>query len=329
MLKRNYASACTIIAVLLSLACGDEGTEDTMPTWKSLGGPHGSGNAIISVAASAHEVYAGTEGGILFHLDRLTGTSRTAQWTQWEVFVYWSGAPHHRFFVGSSTGVHYIEEGDTLRTKATIGYPLFPPHVSCFASSADGGLTAGAEFGDESGGLYFSSDKGATWPVNVNNLYGVIDLTYESNGMLIAAIKSIFSEYGDVLAVTPSDSTQRSIKGDLVPDIYRAVCRLNGDIIFVGSDSNGVFRSASDSVWTPANSGLASLTVHDIAATSQGVLYAATAGGVFRSSNYGGYWVDVSDGLTDRSVLSLALDSNGHLFAGTERGGLFMTTTSR
>jgi hypothetical protein len=56
-------------------------------------------------------------------------------------------------------------------------------------------------------------------------------------------------------------------------------------------------------------------------------VFAATDGGVFRSTNNGSNWTAVSSGLTDTLVYALAV-SGSNLFAATAFGGVFLSTNN-
>src|SRR5262249_7747662 len=63
---------------------------------------------------------------------------------------------------------------------------------------------------------------------------------------------------------------------------------------------------------------------------SAGYVFAAAAGGVFRSTNDGGIWTNISSGLmpVGGNVWALAVDSGDYAYAGTAGGGVFRTTRS-
>jgi ligand-binding sensor domain-containing protein len=70
--------------------------------------------------------------------------------------------------------------------------------------------------------------------------------------------------------------------------------------------------------------------VNSLAINLLGHIFAGTAGGVFRSTNDGDFWVEASNGLLppDGNVWTLAIDSRGFLFAGTAGAGVFRSVNS-
>lgn len=66
--------------------------------------------------------------------------------------------------------------------------------------------------------------------------------------------------------------------------------------------------------------------VFDSVTAPSGHIFAATSGGVYRSTDEGTSWSALIDGLTDTTVFSLAVDSAGYVYAGTSSGILFRST---
>ena len=66
--------------------------------------------------------------------------------------------------------------------------------------------------------------------------------------------------------------------------------------LFVAT-GRGIFKlSKQERRWNPVNTGLTELAIQTLIVSRQGVLYAGTSAGAFRSDNGGGQWVDVSEG---------------------------------
>jgi len=60
----------------------------------------------------------------------------------------------------------------------------------------------------------------------------------------------------------------------------------------------GVFKLGEhEQRWSPVNTGLTELAIQTLVVSDQGVFYAGTSAGAFRSDNGGGQWVNVSEGL--------------------------------
>lgn len=67
--------------------------------------------------------------------------------------------------------------------------------------------------------------------------------------------------------------------------------------IFVGT-GNGIYRmKEGERRWRAVNAGLRDLSIQTLILSSQGVLYAGTSAGIFRSRDVGSHWENVSEGL--------------------------------
>jgi photosystem II stability/assembly factor-like uncharacterized protein len=103
-----------------------------------------------------------------------------------------------------------------------------------------------------------------------------------------------------------------------------------GAPLYAGTLDGGVLRldMAPLAQWTPINNGLTNTTVRALVITgSPPILYAGTAGGVFKSTDGGQAWGPVNAGLTDTDVAALAVDpaTPATIYAGTA-GGVFKST---
>lgn len=96
--------------------------------------------------------------------------------------------------------------------------------------------------------------------------------------------------------------------------------------VFFGNDGNlrGIYRSTDGgNTFLPLN-GYPSMYGHAIAIAGNGTIFGASRDmGVWRSTDNGDTWQDVSAGLPTTSVLSLVIGTDGHLYAGTSGSGVF------
>jgi len=101
-----------------------------------------------------------------------------------------------------------------------------------------------------------------------------------------------------------------------------------GNILYVGTDAQGVYKSLDHgNTWTAANSGIENREV--LSLTGDGTyIYAGTGAtdtgtdGVYRSSDQGATWTAANNGIQSQSVYSL-LSAAGQLFAGTIGQGVY------
>ena len=99
------------------------------------------------------------------------------------------------------------------------------------------------------------------------------------------------------------------------------------ETVLAGSFEDGLFRSTDcGQSWRAVNHGLFDHSVYALALSPQfvvdGIAYAGTGSGIYRSENGGRLWSDLTMPAGDETVLSLALADNGAIYAGCEAHGL-------
>jgi hypothetical protein len=186
---------------------------------------------------------------------------------------------HGVSWTAANTGLTFPSSSVPLPVKAFAADPSTSPST----------VYAGFSFGSSSGGLFKTTNGGATWT--------------ECDTGLTGPQKQV-----NTLAVAPSGVVE--------------------DALFLGTNG-GVFETSDRAAtFTAGNSGLTSLQVNVLLANSAGDrFYAATAGGVFVANNTVPSWVFFNTGLPDRAVNAMAFDSGGVL-AGTNGGGLFQSSAT-
>ena len=75
----------------------------------------------------------------------------------------------------------------------------------------------------------------------------------------------------------------------------------------------------------PAGIGLPKVEVHALASTRAGTYFAGTAQDVFRSTDNGASWQPAATGPLQQNVTALLVDDRDWLYAGTERGGIYVS----
>jgi hypothetical protein len=99
----------------------------------------------------------------------------------------------------------------------------------------------------------------------------------------------------------------------------------DGNNIFAGTSCAGVILSADNGTpWTSI--GPASVVIQSLAKIGPN-LFAGTYGYSYRLADYAATWAAVGSGLTNMTVLSFVVN-NGRIFAGTNGGGVFVSTDS-
>ncbi len=222
------------------------------------------------------------------------------------------------FIVNDNGGVFRSTDSGENWTQLSINGSL----SAMFAASNDY-LFFNAPYQD----LFRSTDYGDTWIPQNSGLPGDIvaeDFTENSSGTIYMATEfsGIYqtANYGD--SWTPFSNYTGYID--------HIASNGSGDVFWSTSDSysndNEFYRSADNGLTymqltvVPGNTGV----ISDILISPDQNIYAAVTennlGGVYRSTNNGDTFEQVSDGLTEKQLTSLAVDAQNHLLAGTTRG---------
>lgn len=196
--------------------------------------------------------------------------------------------------------------------------------VYALARSADTVYAARAS------GLYRSQDEGRNWH------YALASLEHPEP-ILVTAVatceNTIFA--GVKGAVLRSDNNGESwhMSGLASPPPLVTALTCSPDFaqdgfIAAATAEDGIFISIDRGQrWTPWNFGLIDMNVYALDFTHDGVLFAGTESGIFRSRNGGRAWEEVDFPTDAAPVLSLGLSPtfarDGLMYAGTESSGLF------
>ena len=160
--------------------------------------------------------------------------------------------------------------------------------------------------------IYYSSDDGASWNIAATAGYSVCSMCVDSNNEIYAGTLD-----GYVVRSTDHGETWSTVGAQLGKGpVTNLAAGANNDIyagsadtafyVFDGSSwhRSAVFAYAGD--WT-------SMTVNSLGA----VFVGTTLGGVYRTTDLGVSWVQLTSGLAGNPINTLAIDSAGYLFAGT------------
>jgi hypothetical protein len=261
---------------------------DNGVTWtKTLNGPFrsdaGTGYADCFFPDGSM-IFAGTDGAGVF-----CSTDETATWTainggQSVGHVYDIKRPGS-LFCASDAGIFRLDDPDGwARVEANAAYAL----LSRFEGWPNQCIYAGGPYqpAGAPGIIIWSSDNGGTWYKNA--IPAIIrGFARNSSGEILAVGTCCF--YGEsqgVFRIGNWFAWEPLSAGLAWSDRqFQCIAAAPADVVFIGSMSTGVFRSADggDS-WTQENDGLMDLHVLELAVNPAGHVYAGTMAGVFRGS---------------------------------------------
>jgi ligand-binding sensor domain-containing protein len=181
--------------------------------------------------------------------------------------------------------------------------------------------------GTEGGGIYRSTNDGATWlTANADLSISVVQaFGRNSSGHIFAGTT------GGVFRSTNTGDSWAEESADMITSKVSALVIKSTGNIFAGTRAGRIFISTDDGAnWALFNAGLPSDAVQSLQALAVSPatkdVFAGTKGaGLFRLSDGDDVWKPIS-GLTGKNILSLAVNAGGHIFAGGERDSLMRST---
>jgi len=215
-------------------------------------------------------------------------------------------------YTGTSSGIYYSSNNGTKWDHINTGLTK-----TNMLSLAVAGTNIFA--GSDSGGVYLSTDSGATWASSLQITNPVLSLAEFKNGTPGSTIFAGSENVGGIYRSTDSgtDWTQLGMFSKHFWSL--SVFYLSGGLEIIAGTDNGVYISTDIGVtWTQFNSGLTNLIVHALAISGTNI-FAGTENGVFISTNIGTSWTQINNGLTNTNITSFAV-SGIDLFAGTGKG---------
>jgi len=223
-------------------------------------------------------------------------------------------------YLSSNSGELWLERNSGL--VGTTVYSLgVGPGGNVFAGT--GNYVSGPYNGS---GLFQSTDNGLNWSA--------------CSGLASSWIHSIgFDQTGRVYVGTAdgisfsTNSGRTWIQSTLDSVRVNAIATIEPRTILAGSYA-GIHRSTNaGETWNAADSGLTELSVNCLVTSplnrftyaGTGHINGSIAGRIFRSTNGGLTWDDVSGTVPNTHIYALAVDSLGNVYAGGYSSGLFMS----
>jgi photosystem II stability/assembly factor-like uncharacterized protein len=162
------------------------------------------------------------------------------------------------------------------------------------------------------GGVYRSTNLGASWDTVANNLPTGINIT----SFAVSGSNLLVSSFNHGIFISSNGGINWVSTG--LSDKPVSKLAISGSNLFAGTSGNGVFISTNYGInWTEINNGLSNLNISSFAFYNS-IIFAGTSAGVFMSTNNGVLWINKNQGFDIiPSIMSLCV-SNNYLVAGTD-----------
>jgi len=166
--------------------------------------------------------------------------------------------------------------------------------------------------------VYRSTNNGNNWIMTgYNVLYSHIASFAIAGSLLYAGD----DQSGNVEVSSDNGQTWTSVSNGFsssVHNIYSLV--LKGTLLFAGTD-NGVYKNTvGQNNWTQVSTGLTNMYIKSLCVSGSDIYAGTQGGGIFKSSNDGGQWNDMSTGIPLFSNITCFAISGSNIFAGTDNG---------
>lgn len=302
--------------------------------------PAGNSQPVMSLAVSPgysadRTVVAGTRSGAYISID--AGSS----WTLREV-VNWGSrsfgavalSPQYgvdrTIYLGSQGGgVQFSGDGGAFWFNRSSG--LTAVQVRSLAYSPDYANDRTA-FATALGGIFRTVDRGDNW-TSVSSGIDYTDVRALAVSPSYPVDRTLFAgSDGGVYRSSDSGSNWTKVKaGIAVSAVALSPAYATDRTVYAATPAAEVYRSLDNGgSWEPVNSGIEGRIIHNLAFTSNGVLFAATDSGVYRLD--GTVWQPVTAGKVtggDGTVRALAASpdfaADGTMYAGTYGFGVLVT----
>ena len=302
-------------------------SDDQGASWIHLAGGLTDPNAFAVVAvpngSGGNDVFLGTGNGVFRSADFGASWMASSNGIPANLSIYTlasgpNGAGGTNLYAGGYLGAAYRSSNNGASwTAIQSGLPAGQANVNALTTTAAGTVLAGTM-----NGIYRSTNFGASW-TRVFTLYG---FSFARHGSTLYAGTSngVYRSINDGATWTPINNGL----GFAWIQSMAAIPDGSGVTLFAGA--GGVLRSTDNgATWTSANLGLTAQVVHALATAPNPAggtdLYAGTNEGIFRSTNRGNSWTNVS--FIYSRVQALEASPSGAILAGTE-ADIFRSTNA-
>lgn len=238
-----------------------------------------------------------------------------------------------KIYLGTETGVYYTADGGSNWIKST-GLPYSTLGGISVSSNTVYAFTNGA-------GLFtgeIQTDNSIDWNTEqkvINKIFFSQILLHPSETRMIYASAypggTFKSEDGGATWHEKNFGMVSFTVDDPLRQGYYAldISQSNPDIMFLGLFRKGVYRSFNGGeVWYQVNGQNWEMASKAISAikidpANENIIYVGAEDGVYKSTDSGNTWSDISSGLPSKDVKTLLVHTDGTLYAGTRGYGIY------
>ncbi len=294
--------------------------------WREASGGFPIGDATSLALSSTGDIFVGSNAGIYRSTDDGNSWKRLTREQTRSIAVHPEGTVYASWCSDIKCGLYKSTDNGTTWEAVDPGNSNAP--VDAIAIREDGLVVLASNQW-----VYQSTDDGTTWS---GQQVVIGDETITSLGVapgFVFAGVTDFSNpsgYATLRRSTDDGASWTVFSPEWSLDAINAITRHpNGDA-FVATNLGIRISTNGGASWSLVTG--FDYPVTAIAVNPAGYVFAgtgdrssatSTGGGIFRSTNLGGTWVQANTGISNSNIYSLAVNVNGTLYAGSSRSGVF------
>jgi hypothetical protein len=271
------------------------------------------GGSVVGYGNSGKGIFLSTDNGSNWNCTGLPSTDNVTSFAISAENLF-AGTKGDGIFISTNNGVSWTNTGNLLNDQGFT----FITYVSSICVSGTN-LLAGTD--NYNGGVYLSTDKGATWS-NIWSGSPVHTLTISGSSIFAGTDAGVYRStnngvsWGKVSTGLPANSSVNAFA-------------INGTNIFAGTNVSGVFLSTNNGTnWNAVNTSMTDINIYALAISGNNLFAGTGGGGVNISTDNGTNWVAADSGLpANSSIYSLTVNGTS-IFVGTSGHGVYQSTNN-
>ncbi|MDP4219686.1 MAG: T9SS type A sorting domain-containing protein [Bacteroidota bacterium] len=310
--------------LFLTTTLGLLSSDDNGDTWINLSNKNGLATTLAWKVA--------TDGGQTILMSAIEGlwissdngaswnSSRPPQVYDEDQALYLDSNAVHIYDGMQYSGIYYSNDKGASWVARSLG--LIDTKISSLATDGLGNLFAQGVSSTYGNAIYGTSNLGDTWDTLMTGSDFRAVAAAPNNDLYTCA-------YGDGI-YRSSDHGASWQKETSLPGLYKdkpsTLTVTPSGVVFAGGDNGVIYRSDKPGVWSIKVSGLTSSPITMLGANKTSDVFAANADGLFRTTNNGASWEQLSG--APGGVVAFAADSSGNIYVVTEASAVHLSTNN-